>query len=114
MSFEFGFKGEQYAKAIAFEFVDPEFLYLKERNGVEVVELLPPLPDDGDQIGGFELLQVLGDGLAGHVHVLAQCRERLAVVGVQLVQQAPSPGVSQCLEYFVDVQVVFRCCRAGG
>jgi hypothetical protein len=27
---------------------------------------------------------------------------------MQLVQQAPSPGVGQCLEYFVDVQVVFR------
>jgi hypothetical protein len=45
-------------------------------------------------------------GLAGHVHLFAQCRQCLAVVGVQLVQQPPSPWVSQCLEYFVDVQNV--------
>jgi hypothetical protein len=33
---------------------------------------------------------------------------------MQLVQQAPSPGVSQCLEYFVDVQVVFPLEPTGG
>jgi hypothetical protein len=32
----------------------------------------------------------------------------LTVVGVQLVQQAPSPGVSQRLEYLVNVQIEFR------
>jgi hypothetical protein len=72
------------------------------------MELLPALPYHRNKIGCFELLQVLCHSLPGHVHVLAQCRKRLAVVGMQLVQQAPSPGVGQCLEYFVDVQVVFR------
>ena len=108
MSFQFGFEGAQNAKAIAFEFFDPAFLNLKQRHRVQVMELFPALPNHCNQIGRFQLLQVLCNGLPGHVHVLAECRQCLAVVGVQLVKQASSPRICQRFEYFVDVQVVFR------
>ena len=42
--------------------------------------------------------------LARHGHVLAQGRERLATLTMQLVEQAPAGRVGQGLEDFVDVQ----------
>ncbi|MCY1561545.1 hypothetical protein D9M68_988120 [compost metagenome] len=94
----------QGAQAGALELSDPALVNLVQRHGVQVVQLFPALPDDGDEVGRFELLQVLRHGLAGHVHVLTQGRERLAVVLVQQIQQAPATRVGQRFEDFIDVR----------
>ena len=54
-----------------FIFADPAFKNFMDRNGVEKVELFAPVPDHGEEIGGFEDLEVLGHGLAGHVEMSA-------------------------------------------
>jgi hypothetical protein len=38
--------------------------------------------------------------------VLAECRERLAVLPVQEVEQVPAAGVSQRFEDFVDGRMI--------
>ena len=85
------------------EFFDPARTDFVQWHRVQVVALFPPLPNDDDEVGTHQQLQVLRDGLARHVHVLAERRERLAVVLVQLVEQAPAGRVSQRLEDLVDV-----------
>lgn len=57
-----------------FEFPDPAFVDFVQRNRIQVVQFFAALPNNGDKIGGFELLQVLGNGLTRHVHVLAKSR----------------------------------------
>ena len=81
-----------------FELRDPALVDLVERDGVEVVELLPALLDRGHETRGLEDFEVLGDALAGDGQVLAQRAERLAVVGVEPVEQAPAGRVREGLE----------------
>ena len=87
-----------------FEFSDPALVDLVQRNRVEVVQFFPALPNDGDQVGLFELLQVLCYGLACHVHLLAERAQCLTIIALQQVKQMPATGVGQCFKYFVDVQ----------
>jgi len=94
----------QRAKAAALEFFDPAHVDFMQGNGVEVVELFPAVPDDRNEVRILEQLQMLGHGLPRHVHVLAECRDRLAVLAMQLVEKAPAGRVGQCLEYLVDVR----------
>jgi hypothetical protein len=49
---------------------------------------------------------MLRHSLARHVHVLAQCRKRLAIVCMKLIEQAPPASVCQCFKYLVRVAVV--------
>ena len=88
---------------MALELADPSFLYLKQRYRIQVVQLFPALPDDNHQARFFKLLQVLCHGLACHVHMLAKGRQRLAVVLVQLVEQAPAGRIGQRFEDFVEL-----------
>ncbi len=62
------------------------------------------MPDDGYEVGVSQQLQMLCHGLARHVHVFTQRAQGLAVLAVQLVQQAPAARVGQRFENFVDVQ----------
>ncbi len=86
------------------EFSDPALVYFMQRNRIEVVQFFPALPNDGDEVGCFELLQVLRNRLASHLHVFAQCGQGLAVLLVQHIKQTPAAGISQRFKYFVDVQ----------
>lgn len=73
------------------------------------MELFPALPNDRDEVCVLELLQMLRHGLARHVHMLTQCRKRLAILPVQEVKQMPAARVSQRFENFVDVQANGLC-----
>jgi hypothetical protein len=66
-----------------------------DRGGVQVVELLPAPPHGGDQIGLFQDPQVLADGLPGHAKAGAQLLKRLAVAGVESVQELASARVGE-------------------
>ena len=57
-----------------------------ERDGIEIVQLLAPAANRRDEVGGFELGEVLGHGLAGHVQVIAKLGERLPVAVVERVE----------------------------
>jgi hypothetical protein len=70
-----------------FVFADPPFVDFVERHGIQKVELFAPVPDHGEEIGGFEDLEVLGHGLAGHVEMGAEFRQRLPVGLVQLIEE---------------------------
>lgn len=72
----------QCLEALAFEFPNPAFVNFMEWHRVKVVKFFAPMPDYGNEVGILQLPEVLGDGLACHVHVLAECGECLAVVEV--------------------------------
>jgi hypothetical protein len=85
------------------EFFDPTFVNLVQRHRVQVVELFPALPNHGDEICFLQLLQVLRHGLACHGHMLTKCRERLAILPMQLIKQTPAIRISQRFENFIDI-----------
>ena len=66
------------------------------------MELLAPPPHSGYELSGLEHGEVLGDRLAGHVHVRAKLAQRLTVAGVEAVQQPPAAGIGQRPEHVVD------------
>ena len=101
--FKFPFQVSQRSEPAALELVNPAILNLIERDWIQVVQLLPAAPDDGDEIGVREQLQVLRHGLARHVHVLAQRGQRLAVIPMQLVEQTPARRIGQGFEDFVEI-----------
>lgn len=104
ITFQFFLQVVQCVEAVAFELRDPACVNLVQRHRVKVVQFFAALPDNRDQVCFFHQLQVLCHGLAAHVHMFAKCPQRLAIILVQQVKQAPSARVSQCFEYFVDVQ----------
>jgi len=57
------------------------------------VQLFAPTPLDRYQVGRFEHGKVLGDTLPGHIQVLTERAQRLAVVDVQTVHELPPPRV---------------------
>src|SRR5438045_1576504 len=69
---------------------DPPFGNGFDRLRVQVVQLLAPALDGRHQVGRFEDVEVLGDGLAGHLELGAEGAERLAVVLEEAVQQQPA------------------------
>lgn len=78
-------------------------------HGIQIVKLLAPVADDGDEICVFELLEMLRHRLAGHVHVTAEGRQRLPVLPVKKIEQTSAGWIRQRFEDFVDVHgsVVF-------
>ena len=102
--FETFFQIAQRLKAMAFVFANPALGDLVDRHRIEVMQLLAPASDDGDQIGRFEQQEVLGDRLPRHVEVRAQFTERLAVARMQLVQQLAPAIVRQGFEYCIHVR----------
>ncbi len=93
-----------------FEFSDPAFVDFVQRNRIQVVQFFPALPMDGHEVCLFELLQMLCNRLARHVHVFAEGGERLTVILMQNVQQSSTPRVCQCFKDFVDIQ--WLCCSS--
>ena len=85
--FETLFQIAQRLKAMAFIFANPALGDLVNRHWIEVMQLLAPAPDDGDQVRLFEENQVLRHRLPRHLQMLTQLRQRLSVVRVQLIQQ---------------------------
>lgn len=77
---------------------DPALVDFVNGDGVEEVELFPTVPDGGDEVGVLKEIEVLGHGLAGHVEVLAEGGEGLAVVLMQQVQQLAAAGIGQGFE----------------
>ena len=110
--------GAQRAQARAFEFLDPAFGDVPERDRVEVVQFLPAPADGGDEVGRLQQAQVLGRRLPRHVERLAQLPEGLPVAFAQPVQQRPPRRIGQRLEHRVildhpDTMQVFTCiCQA--
>ena len=71
----------------------------------EVVQLLPAPPHGRDQVGGLQDPQVFAHRLAGHGQPDAQLAERLALPGVEAVEQLAPAGIGQRLEHLVHVSV---------
>ena len=107
--FKFPFQVSQRREPAALELVDPAILNLIERNRIQVVELFPALPDDGDEIGVDEQLQVLRHRLARHFEMLAELPQRLPVLLVEDIQKLPAAGIAERLEYLVRVQASRIC-----
>jgi hypothetical protein len=107
----------QRSKTWRFELVDPTFLDVMERDGIQVVQLLPTPTGCADQIGGLENGEVLGRRLTGHVEVLAELAQRLPVALVETVEQVPSGSIGERLEQVVKVvrhdsiMQVFTCIK---
>ena len=76
----------QRTQALAFVFSNPTLVNLVNRHGIEVVQLLAPTPNGGDEIRLFQQRQVLGDRLAGHVEVFAQFTQGLSIFFAKLVK----------------------------
>ena len=91
--------------------VDPAVGDVVDGGGVEVVQLLPPLPQCRDQPGRLEDGQVLGHRLAGHAHALAELGEGEAAVLVQPIEQASPGGVAERPED--RIHIWHHVCRAG-
>lgn len=86
------------------EFRDPACVNFVQRQGVQVMQLFPTVPNDGHQVCLLQLLQVLSYGLACHVHVFTQRGQCLAALPMQQVRQTPAARVGKRFENFVDVQ----------
>ena len=69
------------------ELADPAMDNLAERHRVEIMQLFPPLPVDGDEIGGFENMQMLGHRLPRHGHAAVKIGQILAVPDEEPVEQ---------------------------
>ena len=93
----------QRLEAWLFEFLYPAHVDLVDGNRVEVVQLLPSPPFDGDEIRCFEQPEVLCDRLPRHVEALAQFGQRLAAAFVQPVDQHPPARIREGFEHFVDL-----------
>ena len=80
----------QQAEPLLFEFSHPAFVDFVKRYRVDEMQLFPPTPDDGQQIGGLQYPEVLGGGLPGHVEAFAKLAERLPVLLAILMTDIPS------------------------
>jgi len=67
------------------------------------MQALPPAPFANNQIGGFQDVQVFGDGLTAHGVVLAKLAQCLAASLAQAVQQGAPGRISKRFEYRIGV-----------
>lgn len=79
------FQVAQRFEARPLKLANPAVVDFLQRYRVEVVQLLAPTPLNRHQIRRFEQGKVLGHPLPGHVQVLTELTQRLAVMGVQTV-----------------------------
>src|ERR1035438_6001653 len=103
--FGFGtfFQIAQRLEAMAFVFANPALGDLVNRHWIEVMQLLSPAPDDGDQIRRLQQQEMLRDRLPRHVEVRAQFAERLPVALVQLIEQLTAALVRQGFEHCIHL-----------
>lgn len=66
---------------------DPTLANRVDWHGIKEMQTFPSATNNGDQMGGGQHIQVLGDGLSSHADIAAQLAQRLAVAAAQLVQQ---------------------------
>src|SRR6185437_11058354 len=93
VSFESAFQVREGAKPWLVEFRHPALGDRVDRDDVDEVQLLAALPLRRDEVRVLEDREVLRDGLARHVQSFAKCRERLAVLPAQAVEQKAAAGV---------------------
>ena len=105
------FQVAQRLEARPLELANPAVVDFLQRHRVEEVQLLAPTPLHRYQIRRFEHGKVLGHTLPGHVQVLTELAQRLAVVGVQTVHELPPPRVGQCLEQQICVAHSEEICK---
>jgi hypothetical protein len=74
-----------------------------DRDGIEEMQLLPPLLAGDDEPGLLEHLEVLHHAEAGHRQLGLQLRQRAAVTCEQEVEQEATRGVGKRLEHAVVV-----------
>ena len=88
-------------------FADPALVDFVNGNRVEVVELFAAAPDDGNEVGLFEEVEMFGHGLAGHVEVLTKLGQGLPVGLIKDIEQFAPTGIGQGFENFIhDVQTI--------
>src|ERR1700722_13824341 len=69
-----------------------------DRNGIEEVQLLAPVPLGRDEVGFLEHLQVLHHPEPRHVELAVEVGERAPVTLEEQVEQVPPARVGECLE----------------
>src|SRR5512146_2150170 len=103
VTFEESLEVVQRPEARLLEFAEPALVDVLQRHRIEEMELFPPAPDGGDQVGGLEDSQVLSDGLTGHIQVPAKVTERPSVVAIQEIEKLAPAGIGQRLEQEVGI-----------
>jgi len=83
------------------ELLDPAAGDFMEGDGIEVVEFFAAAKYGGDEVGGCEDGEVLGDGLAAHRKGGGELRKREAVVCAQSVQNLAAVRGGEGFEDFV-------------
>ena len=78
-------------------------------NGVEEVQLFPSPPLHREKVGVLEQLKMLSDRLPGHPQALAEFPQRLAIPGVEPIDQLAPPRVGQRLKDPVELLGRHRC-----
>jgi len=86
---------------MALVLADPAFVDVVNGDRIEVVQLFAAVPDDGDEVGVLQQVQVLGHRLAGHVEVRAERGQRLPAALVEQVEQLAAAGIGQGFEHIV-------------
>jgi hypothetical protein len=84
-------------------FFNPPGVDFVNRDWVEVVQLFASPADGGHQVGAFEPLEVLRDGLPAHVEAFTELPERQPAVRVKAIEQPPPRRVGQRFEDLVDI-----------
>lgn len=77
-----------------------------QRYWVQIMQFFAPLPDNRDQIGVLQQLQMLRHGLAGHIQMRTQHGQRQAIFNMKLIQQLAATWVCQRFENFVYIHTV--------
>ena len=106
--FETFFQIAQRLKAMAFVFADPALVDLVQRHRIEIMQLLAPAPDDGDQVCRFQQQQMLGHRLPRHVEVFAQFAQRLPVALVQFIEQLSAARIRQRFEHCIHLRQIMQ------
>ena len=81
-----------------FEFPDPALVNAAERDRIEEVPFLAPLPLHRDKIGLLEKLQVLRCGLARHGEPPAQLPQCLAALLIQTIEKSATIRICESPE----------------
>lgn len=85
----------QRAQVLLFELAYPALGNPVQRNRIDEVQPLPPFARPRDEIRLLEDREVFGDRLTCHLQPLAQLPQRLAIPGVEPVQQRAAAAVGQ-------------------
>ena len=91
--------------AVLVVLVDPAGFDLVDGRGVEVVQLLAPASNGGDEVRRLQHREVLAHRLTRHVEPLTELHEVLPATRVQPVEHAPPARIGQRLEDRVHVAV---------